>query len=77
MAARAVWRADSVAEAKLPGGALAVDHRTIGDILPYARNARTHSEAQIALIAGSIRDYGFTNPVLVDAVNGIIAGHAG
>ncbi len=41
----------------------------------YARNARTHSEAQVALIAGSIREYGFTNPVLVDGANGIIAGH--
>src|SRR5690606_6185805 len=41
----------------------------------YARNARTHSEAQVALIAGSIREYGFTNPVLVDGENGIIAGH--
>ena len=42
---------------------------------PYARNARTHSEAQVALIAGSIREFGFTNPVLVDGENGIIAGH--
>ncbi len=39
------------------------------------RNARTHSEAQIALIAGSIREFGFNNPVLVDGANGIIAGH--
>jgi ParB-like chromosome segregation protein Spo0J len=46
-----------------------------GDLIPYARNARTHSEAQVALIAGSIREYGFTNPVLVDGANGIIAGH--
>ena len=44
-------------------------------LIPYARNARTHSEAQVALIAGSIREYGFTNPVLVDGENGIIAGH--
>ena len=44
-------------------------------LIPYARNARTHSEAQVALIAGSIREYGFTNPVLVDGDNGIIAGH--
>jgi hypothetical protein len=39
------------------------------------RNARTHSEAQVAQIAGSIREFGFTNPVLVDGDNGIIAGH--
>ena len=47
----------------------------MGDLIPYARNARTHSEAQVALIAGSIREFGFTNPVLVDGENGIIAGH--
>src|SRR5258708_8758958 len=35
-------------------------------VFPYARNARTHSEAQIAQIAGSIREFGFTNPVLID-----------
>ncbi len=44
-------------------------------LIPYARNARTHSEAQVALIAGSIREFGFNNPVLVDGENGIIAGH--
>lgn len=52
-----------------------IDYRQIGDLVPYARNARTHSDAQVALIAGSIREYGFTNPVLVDGENGIIAGH--
>lgn len=50
--------------------------RSAGDLIPYARNARTHSEQQIAMIAGSIRDFGFRNPVLVDGDNGIIAGHA-
>ena len=54
---------------------LAITYRPIGDLIPYARNARTHSEAQVALIAGSIREFGFTNPVLVDGSNGIIAGH--
>ena len=44
-------------------------------MIPYARNARTHSEAQIAEIAGSIREFGFTNPVLIDPDGGIIAGH--
>lgn len=44
-------------------------------LVPYARNARTHSEAQVAQIAGSIREFGFTNPVLIDAADGIIAGH--
>jgi DNA modification methylase len=54
---------------------LAIDHRPVASLIPYARNARTHSEAQVALIAGSIREFGFTNPVLVDGANGIIAGH--
>ena len=45
---------------------LAIDYRPVASLIPYARNARTHSEAQVALIAGSIREYGFTNPVLVD-----------
>ena len=44
-------------------------------LIPYARNSRTHSETQVAQIAGSIREFGFTNPVLIDAQNGIIAGH--
>ena len=44
-------------------------------LLPYARNSRTHSEAQVAQIAASIREFGFTNPVLVDGDNGIVAGH--
>jgi DNA modification methylase len=56
-------------------GNLAIDYRPIEALIPYARNARTHSEAQVALIAGSIRGFGFTNPVLVDGENGIIAGH--
>ena len=44
-------------------------------LIPYARNSRTHSEAQVAQIAASLREYGFTNPVLIDADGGIIAGH--
>ncbi|MFO1176035.1 MAG: DNA methyltransferase [Paracoccaceae bacterium] len=56
-------------------GDLRITYRPIGDLVPYVRNARTHSEAQVALIAGSIRDYGWTNPVLVDGANGILAGH--
>jgi DNA modification methylase len=54
---------------------LAIEYRPIADLIPYVRNARTHSEAQVALIAGSIREYGFTNPILVDGESGIIAGH--
>ena len=50
-------------------------YRSVDGLIPYARNARTHSEAQIAQIAGSIREFGFTNPVLLDGENGILAGH--
>ena len=47
----------------------------VADLIPYARNARTHSDDQVAQIAASIREFGFTNPVLTDGDNGIIAGH--
>ena len=49
--------------------------RPIASLIPYARNARTHSDTQVAQIAASIREFGFTNPVLVDADGGVIAGH--
>ena len=48
---------------------------SVEKLIPYARNARTHSDAQVAQIAASIREFGFTNPVLIDAEGGIIAGH--
>jgi ParB-like chromosome segregation protein Spo0J len=41
------------------------------DLIPYARNSRTHSDAQIAKIASSIREFGFINPVVTDGKNGI------
>ena len=44
-------------------------------LAPYARNSRTHSDEQVAQIAASMREFGFTNPVLVDEAGGIIAGH--
>jgi DNA modification methylase len=47
----------------------------VAELVPYARNARTHSAAQVAQIAASIREFGFTNPILVDAERGVIAGH--
>ena len=49
--------------------------RRCAALIPYARNARTHSGQQIAQIAASIREFGFTNPVLIDEEDGIIAGH--
>jgi DNA modification methylase len=54
---------------------LRVSYRPVADLIPYARNARSHSDAQVAQIAGSIREFGWTNPILVDGGNGVIAGH--
>ena len=54
---------------------LRVEACKIGQLIPYANNARTHSEAQIAEIAASIRAFGWTNPILVDRNDGVIAGH--
>lgn len=54
---------------------LSIEYRPIEALIPYARNSRTHSDAQVAQIAASIREFGWTNPVLVDGENGIIAGH--
>src|ERR1700755_1432059 len=54
---------------------LRVEYRPLENLIPYARNARTHSDAQVAQIAASIREFGWTNPILVDGDNGIIAGH--
>lgn len=52
-----------------------VDMLPIKPLVPYARNARTHTEQQISQLAASIREWGWTNPVLVDESSGIIAGH--
>ncbi len=55
--------------------ALQVEYRPVQTLIPYARNPRTHADSQIAKIAASIVEFGFTNPILVDGDNGIIAGH--
>jgi DNA modification methylase len=52
-----------------------VEYRPVETLIPYARNPRTHSDAQIAKIAASIVEFGWTNPILVDGESGIIAGH--
>jgi ParB-like chromosome segregation protein Spo0J len=52
-----------------------VEHWTIDRLIPHARNARTHSEDQVAQIAGSIAEFGFVNPVLVGDDGVIVAGH--
>ncbi len=52
-----------------------IEQIDIDALIPYARNSRTHSETQVAQVAASIREFGFTNPVLIDGDGGIIAGH--
>src|SRR5215208_3206804 len=54
---------------------MAIEPMRVGDLRPYARNARTHSKKQIKQIARSIERFGFTNPVLISDDNEIIAGH--
>ena len=55
--------------------ALTVETRRVEALIPYAKNPRTHSDAQIAQIAASIVEFGWTSPILVDGDNGVIAGH--
>jgi hypothetical protein len=52
-----------------------VEYRDIAALIPYARNARLHDDAHIAQIAASIREWGWTMPVLIDEIDGILAGH--
>src|SRR5580698_5186009 len=52
-----------------------IEHWPLEKLIPYARNPRTHSDAQVAQIAASIAEFGFNNPILVDTKAGIIAGH--
>ena len=59
----------------LPKMADHIEMKSVEELIPYSKNARTHSESQIAQIANSIIEFGFTNPVLIDGDKGIIAGH--
>jgi site-specific DNA-methyltransferase (adenine-specific) len=52
-----------------------IETRLVADLIPYASNSRTHSDAQVAQIAASIKEFGWTNPILIDGENTIIAGH--
>jgi DNA modification methylase len=52
-----------------------IETRSVADLIPYASNSRTHSDAQVAQIAASIKEFGWTNPILIDGENTIIAGH--
>jgi len=58
-----IWAADKV------------KRRKVSTLVPYARNSRTHSDAQISQIAASIKEWGWTTPILIDEAGGIIAGH--
>ena len=55
--------------------ALQIEYRSIDSLIPYARNARSHSDEQVAQIAASIAEFGWTNPILTDGERGVIAGH--
>ena len=52
-----------------------VTQKKVTELIPYVNNSRTHSDEQVAQIAASIKEFGWTNPILVDGQNGIIAGH--
>lgn len=54
---------------------LAIKYKKPADLIGYEKNSRTHSDAQIAQLVASLREFGFTNPILIDGKNGIIAGH--
>src|ERR1700704_2001923 len=58
-----------------PPMAQRIEHWQLEKLIPYARNPRTHSDAQVKQIAASIAAFGFNNPILVDTKAGIIAGH--
>jgi DNA modification methylase len=60
---------------KLQAVAKYIEMWLIEKLIPWAKNPRTHSDAQVAQIAGSIEEFGFNNPILVDTKAGIIAGH--
>ena len=73
---RARARAREVAGNQKPWPADKVERWGIERLIPYAKNARTHSDAQIAAIAASIKEWGWTSPALVGEDGGLIAGHA-
>ena len=52
-----------------------IEQLKVGDLIPYVNNSRTHSDEQVMQVASSIKEFGFTNPILIDDDGGIIAGH--
>ena len=59
----------------MAGQKLKIVYRDVEELIPYANNARTHSPTQVKRIADSIKEFGWTNPILIDGNNGIVAGH--
>lgn len=54
---------------------LQIEYRNIDSLIPYVNNSRIHSDEQVTQIASSIKEFGFTNPILIDEQGGVIAGH--
>jgi ParB-like chromosome segregation protein Spo0J len=54
---------------------LEITYKQVDELIPYVNNSRTHSDMQVTQIAASIKEFGFTNPILTDGDNGVIAGH--
>ena len=54
---------------------LKINYKKPSELIPYVSNSRTHSDRQIQQVASSIKEFGFTNPILIDEKSGIIAGH--
>lgn len=59
----------------MAGQKLKIVYRDVEELIPYANNARTHSPTQVKRIADSIKEFGWTNPILIDGNYGIVAGH--
>jgi len=55
---------------------LKIEHVSVDELIPYAKNARTHSDTQVAQIAASMTEFGFVNPILLGEDNIIIAGQS-
>jgi hypothetical protein len=64
-----------MAKARKPAAGDAIELRPVAALVPYARNARTHSDDQVEQLAASLRTFRWTNPVLIDEADGVVAGH--
>ena len=52
-----------------------ITNQSVDGLIPYINNAKVHSDEQVSMIAASIKEFGFNNPILVDGDSGVIAGH--